>query len=79
MQRRTDKDLMIKGIKYMGGTIILMFAAPITLYEAFKNEGHPLYLPVLITGFVFAIAAIAMGFYSIKIIIDSLFGPKPKL
>ena len=78
MQRRTDKDLLVKGIKYMGFTFLLMFAAPITLYQAFKNEEHPFYIPVAIVGFIFAIAAIAMCFYSIKIIVDSFFGQKPK-
>lgn len=78
MQRRTDKDLMVKGIKYMGIAFMLMFTAPLALYQAFKNEGHPFFWPVLIIGFVLAIGAIAMCFYSIKIIMDSLFGQKPK-
>ena len=73
---RTDKTLLAKGLKRIGYTIFLMFAAPITIYEAFKNEGHPLYWPVLITGILLGIGAIAMGFYSIKIIMDALFSKK---
>tara|TARA_R110002167_G_scaffold143481_5_gene332798 strand:+ start:536 stop:766 length:231 start_codon:yes stop_codon:yes gene_type:complete len=72
----TDKALFFKGVKYLGYTVALMFTAPFTIYEAFKNEGHPLYWPILILGFVLAIAAIFMGFRSIKTIIDAFFGRK---
>jgi len=78
---KTDKDLLIKGLKRIGYTILLMFGAPIVLYQAFKNEGHPFYWPVLIIGFLLAILAIGMGFYSIKTIMEALFSkvlPKTK-
>jgi len=70
---KTDKELLIKGLKQIVYTIVLMFGAPIVLYQAFKNEGHPFFWPVLVIGFILAILAIGMGFYSIKTIIDSLF------
>jgi hypothetical protein len=50
-----------------------MFVAPISLYEAFKNSTHPLYIPVLIFGILCAIAAIAMAFLSVKTIVDAFF------
>ncbi len=73
---KTNKELLLKGIKSLGYTVALMFTAPFTIYEAFKNEEHPLYLPVLILGFILAIAAVGMGFRSIKIIVDAVFGKK---
>ncbi len=73
---RTNKDLLLKGVKYLGYTVALMFAAPFAIYQAFKNQEHPLYLPVLITGLILAIGAIALGFYGIKTIMDSLFNKK---
>ncbi len=75
---RTDKDLLVKGIKYITFTIALMFSAPVVIYQAFKNDGHFWYWPVLIVGLILGIAAITMGFYSIKVILDSLFGKKEK-
>ncbi|TMM53640.1 hypothetical protein FEE95_17205 [Maribacter algarum] len=75
---KTDKNLLIKGLKFIAYTIALMFAAPIVLYQAFKNEGHPFFWPVLIVGFILAILAIGMGFYSIKVIMDSLFKKSSK-
>lgn len=73
---RTDKTLLIKGVKFLGFTVLLMFSAPFAIYQAFKNEGHPLYIPVLILGLLLAIAAIGMGFYSIKTLVDALFGKR---
>lgn len=70
----TNKEMFLKGVKYLGYTIALMFTAPFTIYQAFKNPEHPYYLPVLILGFMLAIAAIGMGFWSIKIIVDAFFG-----
>lgn len=75
---RTNKNLLIKGVKFLGYTALLMFSAPVVIYQAFKNEENLLYWPVLTIGLLLGIAAIAMGFYSIKVILDSLFGRKEK-
>ena len=64
---------MIKGVKRLFYTLALMFLAPIVLYQAFKNEEHAWFLPVVIVGGVLAIGAIGMGFYSIKTLVDALF------
>ncbi len=74
----TNKELLVKGLKQITYTIALMFTAPAVIYQAFKNQEHAWFWPVLIVGIVLAIAAIASGFYSIKVIIDSLFGNKKK-
>ena len=63
----------MKGVKNLVYTVGLMFLAPVVLYQAFKNQEHPLFIPVLILGFILAIAAIGMGFYSIKILMQALF------
>jgi uncharacterized membrane protein YphA (DoxX/SURF4 family) len=73
---RTNKTLLIKGVKLLAYTVILMFSAPFAIYQAFKNEGHPFYFPVLILGLLLALAAIGMGFYSIKTLVDALFGKR---
>lgn len=75
---KTDKELLVKGLKFIAYTIALMFSAPVVLYQAFKNEEHLFYWPVLIIGFILAILAVGMGFYSIKIIMDSLFSKANK-
>lgn len=75
---RTDKKLLAKGLKLIGYTVALMFLAPFVIYQAFKNEGHAAYIPVLIIGILLGVAAIGLGFYSIKTFMDALFGKKSK-
>ncbi len=72
----TDKQLLAKGLRRLAITLLLMFTAPVVLYEAFKNQEHPFYYPVLIFGIVLALAAVSMGFYGIKTLVDALFGPR---
>lgn len=72
----TDKAMLIKGIKFLGYTVFTMFLAPFVLFQAFKNQEHAFFIPVLIIGLVLAIAAISLGFYSIKVFMDALFNKK---
>jgi len=70
---KTNKELLIKGVRYLAYTLVLMFTAPVVLFQAFKNTEHSFYIPVLIVGFILAIAAIVMGFYSIKVLMEGIF------
>ncbi|MCB0374064.1 MAG: hypothetical protein KDD31_13715 [Muricauda sp.] len=76
--RRTDKELLVKGIKSLGYTVLAMFMGPFLIYQAFKNEDHPFYIPVLILGIACAILAIYLGFRSVSIVMDAVFGKKTK-
>lgn len=74
----TDKALLVKGLRRLMLTLLLLFTGPILLYEAFKNEGHPFYIPVLVLGGLVSLGAIAMGFRGIRTLIRALFAPPPK-
>ncbi|MDT0621836.1 DUF6095 family protein [Croceitalea vernalis] len=76
MTLKTNKELLIKGLKSFGYTALVMFVAPIILYQAFKNTDKPLFIPVLIVGIIMAIFAIYLGFRSINIVMDAVFGKK---
>jgi hypothetical protein len=73
---RTDRALLLRGIKYLAITVAFMFTAPVVLYQAFRNQDHPFYWPVLIVGVLLAIMAISFGFYSIKVLTDAFFGKR---
>jgi len=73
---KTNKVLLQKGIKFLSITLVLIFLGPGLIYEAFKNNEHPFYLPILILGALFSIGAILLGFYGLKTVIDALFGKK---
>ncbi len=74
----TNKDVLAKGIKYLGYTVLLMFLAPIILYQAFKNQENTLFIPVLIVGGLLAIGAIVLAFKGVNTIMKSMFGDKKK-
>ena len=74
--KRTDKQLLVKGLKSFGYTAGAMFLAPFLLYQAFRNEAHPFFWPVLILGIVVAILAIYLGFRSVNIVMNAVFGKK---
>ncbi len=76
--KRTDKELLGKGIQRMAIALILMFISPVILHSAFKNQNHSLYIPVLILGILGAGFAIFIAFRGLKTIMDSIFGKKRK-
>ena len=76
MTMRTNKDLLVKSLIYLLFTLLSMFAAPVILFQAFKNEGHAIYPFLLQFGLVLAVAAIVLGFYSIHVMMRALFGAK---
>jgi len=73
VDHRTDKELLVKGIKKMGISLIFMFLGPTLLYIAFSNQEKPLYIPILIVAFAVCTLAIFFAFKGIKIILDSMF------
>lgn len=69
----TNKEKLYKGVKVMGGTLFLLISAPIVLNSSFKNQDHPMFIPILGIGIILFIAAIYFGFKGIKIIMRALF------
>ncbi|AOR27482.1 membrane protein [Formosa sp. Hel1_33_131] len=73
---RTNKDLLVGGLKTMGVTLFLLFLGPFILHAGFSNPDKPLYIPLVIAGVLTCGAAIYFGFKGIRTIMDSLFGRK---
>ena len=48
----TNKEKLLKGVKLMGGTLLLLITAPIVLNSSLKNQDHPMFIPVLGIGIV---------------------------
>jgi hypothetical protein len=71
--KHTNKELLGKGIKYLGGALPLTLIGPIVLYSAFHNKEHPYYIFVLIFGLLAFIGAIFLIFLGIRTIMKALF------
>ena len=71
-----NKPLLIKGLKKMSLFLLFCFMGPVVVHQAFKNQGHPLYVPVLILGVLFLMTAIYYGFTGIKTLVNALLGER---
>lgn len=73
MTKRTNKETLAKGLKYLGGALPLCFIGPAVIFSAFNNREHPLYIPILIIGIAAAIGAIFLMFKGIGTMMKALF------
>ena len=72
-QKRTNKTLLVKGLKILLGTVFLMFTGPTLTYIALSNQSKLLFIPLLIIGIMCCLLAIYFMFKGIMTIVDSLF------
>lgn len=72
--KHTDKQILFKGVKYLAAALPLAFMGPAILYSAFNNQGHPLYLAVLILGVLATIGALFCMFKGILTVVKAMFG-----
>lgn len=73
---KTNRNLLVDGLKTMGITLFLAFLGPFILHAGLSNPNKPLYIPLVIAGIIICGAAIYFGFKGIRTIMDSLFGEK---
>ncbi len=78
-QNRTDKTVLVKGLKLMGICLFLMFAGPTLLHFTFLNKDKGLYIPLLIISIIVCILAIYFAFKGLKVIMDSMFKKKDQV
>ncbi|WP_255566908.1 DUF6095 family protein [Flavobacterium litorale] len=64
----------MKGLSFMAWAIPLFFVGPTIIHSSFKNQGHPLYIPVLGLGIIFCLLGMLMFARGIKTIMKSMFG-----
>ncbi|OZV66404.1 DUF6095 family protein [Winogradskyella aurantia] len=70
---KTDKDILIKGLKRLGICLLLMFTGPTLLHLALDNSDKPLYIPLLILALILCAMAILFLFLGINTIMKSMF------
>ena len=73
-----NKHLLQSGLKKMSLFLICCFIGPVIVHQAFKNQNHPLYFPVLILGFLFLIIALYYGFSGIKSLVNAILGEQKR-
>jgi hypothetical protein len=71
-----NKPLLQKGLKKMSLFLLCCFIGPVIVHQAFKNQTHFLYAPVLIVGILFLITAMYYGFSGVKTLVNALLGER---
>lgn len=74
--KRTDKEILTKGIKLMLICLFLMFSGPTLLHIALSNKEKPLFIPLLIIAIILCFGAIFFLFKGINTIMNSMFGKR---
>lgn len=72
-EKRTNKNLLVKGMKTMGISLVLMFVGPTIIYLTLSNKEKPLFILLLILGIIGCSFAVYFAFKGINTILDSMF------
>ncbi len=70
----TNRELLGKGLKYLGWALPLMFIGPSVIYNAFINKQNVWHYLVLAVGIVASFFAVYLAFKGLNTIMKSLFG-----
>lgn len=71
--KRTNKEVLVKGLKIMGTSLGAMFLGPILIHIAFSHQEKPLYIPILVVAIIVCGLAIYLAFKGLNTIMDSMF------
>lgn len=73
-----NKIALQKGLKRIGYAVVLAFTGPVIIMQAFQNQDHPWYWPVLVVGLLLTLFALMNGFRGISSLVEGLLGKKKK-
>lgn len=68
----TDKKILMNGLKYLSGALPLFFIGPVVIHSSFKNQEHPMFIPILGLGIIFCLLAIFLMFYGLRTVMKSM-------
>ena len=58
---KTNKQILVRGIKTLVFALMTLFMGPIMLHTAFSNKEKPLYIPLLIVGCLISAMAVFLN------------------
>ena len=71
--KHTNKNLLLKGLKFLAGALPLSFIGPVVLTSSFKNQEHVWFIPVMILALLIMAAAVFLMFKGISLMMKALF------
>lgn len=74
--KRTNKQVLVNGVKLMFGSLFCMFSGPTLIYISQTKLKSPIDTIMLILAVLICVAAIYLAFKGIHTILDSMFKKK---
>jgi hypothetical protein len=74
--KRTNKVVLVKGLKKIAISLVMMFVGPTLFYIATTNKEKPLYIPLLIISLLICGGAVFFAFKGLQTIMNSMFEKK---
>lgn len=74
--KRTDREILAKGLKFMGGSLACMFIGPTLIYISQTKLKNPIDTIILTIAVLICGSAIFLAFKGINTILDSMFKSK---
>lgn len=72
-RKHTDKQLLMKGVKLLAGSLPLAAIGPVVLFSSFKNQEHVLFIPVLGFALLVMAGSVFLMFKGLSLVMKSLF------
>ena len=72
-QKHTDKELLVKGIKYLAITLPLLFLCPYLLTLSFLNKDNSSFYLFFALGIIAFVVVLFFFYKGIKTVLDSIF------
>ncbi len=72
-QKHTNKELLVKGIKYLAVTLPLLFLCPYLLTLSFLNKDNNSFYLFFVLGIIAFVVVIYFFYKGIKTVLDSIF------
>ena len=71
----SDKDIIVKGIKFLGAALPLMLIGPVVITIGFKaiNDGNYIWITL---GITLSFTAVILAFIGVKTILNGFFDAK---
>ena len=71
--KKTNKIILIKGLKLMGGSLVCMFSGPILFYISQTKLKNPIDTVILVIAILLCCLAVYFAFKGINTILNSMF------
>lgn len=69
----TNKKTLMRGLRYLFTALPMFGIGPVVMHSSFKNQGHPLFIPIMGLGILTCLTGMWFMFVGLRTIMNALF------